>query len=354
MWRINGMDGPEKLERMYREVEKRIDQVRFDRIWTGFSPVRFALYDREHCYFDGHFVEKTDEFLANTTIQYHGESIAIWQLDSQDPDPDMLTASLVHEMFHAFQQKNGEKRYPHELKMLMEYRYDPEEIQIRIREAQVMKSILLDGKRADMVDLLRLRKARKERFPVQYGYESRTEQIEGAACFAEMSALEAIDKVKADEMRKARLSELGRPEFYLPMRVSCYDSGALLLECIRVCTGKRMDHFSDVPFAEEILDGIKPETVKLKLEKHVSEAVEAYLSDTREWIGDAVQNGEQVLNGCYPLAGLNVWDARSDGTYVTSRGFLAVMDGQKQRILEGSFAVKLDGQMRVTGTWRKR
>ncbi len=348
------MGGPEKLERMYHEVEKRIGLVRFDRIWSGFSPARFALYDREHCYFDGHFVEKTDDFLANTTICYHGENIAIWQLDSEDPDPDKLTASLVHEMFHAFQQKNREKRYPHELKMLLEYRYDPEEIQIRIREAQVMKNILLGGKQADFGELMKLRKSRKERFPVQYGYESLTEQIEGTACFAEMSALESLNSEKAGEMRKACLTELERPEFYLPMRVSCYDSGALLLECVRVCTGKRMDCFSDVPFAEEILEGIKPETVDLKVEGHVSEAVETYISDTREWIRDVVQNGEQVLDGCYPLAGLNVWDARSDGTFVTSQGFLAVMDGQRQRTLEGSFAVKLDGLMCVTGAWRKR
>jgi len=100
------------LHREYNRIKERIDAIDFSALWEGFHPFRFALYNETECFFDGRYIEKTEEFHANTSIFYNGENIAIWKLTEEPTDIDSLAASIVHEMFHAFQNDCGEKRYP--------------------------------------------------------------------------------------------------------------------------------------------------------------------------------------------------------------------------------------------------
>ena len=87
------------LEEKYRQVQEAIASLDFNRLWPGFKPLKFALHDEEKCFFDGHYIEKTDAFCANTSIVFEGEQIAIWMLQ-QDLDQSVLTSKIVHEMFH--------------------------------------------------------------------------------------------------------------------------------------------------------------------------------------------------------------------------------------------------------------
>jgi len=50
------------LALIYRKIEKRLAKVNFSALWTGFSSLKFAVYTDEACYFDGHYIEKTDFF----------------------------------------------------------------------------------------------------------------------------------------------------------------------------------------------------------------------------------------------------------------------------------------------------
>ena len=50
------------LEEKYRQVQEAIASLDFNRLWPGFKPLKFALYDEEKCFFDGHYIEKTDAF----------------------------------------------------------------------------------------------------------------------------------------------------------------------------------------------------------------------------------------------------------------------------------------------------
>ena len=95
------------LALLYREIELRIRKVDFSAVWKGFYPLRFAVYTDEQCYFDGNYIEKTDAFCANTAIQWGDEYIAIWNITENPEDMDALAASIIHEMFHAFQRTSG-------------------------------------------------------------------------------------------------------------------------------------------------------------------------------------------------------------------------------------------------------
>ena len=68
------------LEALYTQVDEKISSLDLNGVWPGFKPLKFALYDDEKCFFDGRYIEKADEFCANTSIEYHGEQIAIWMV----------------------------------------------------------------------------------------------------------------------------------------------------------------------------------------------------------------------------------------------------------------------------------
>ena len=60
------------LEKLYYEVKSYIDIVDFSKLWRDFEPLKFALYSDDQCFFDGAYIEKTDAFLANTSIFFIG------------------------------------------------------------------------------------------------------------------------------------------------------------------------------------------------------------------------------------------------------------------------------------------
>ena len=65
------------LKDLYYKVKNYINQVDFSKLWRGFEPLKFALYTDNECFFNGAYIEKTDEFIANTSIFYNGEWIAV-------------------------------------------------------------------------------------------------------------------------------------------------------------------------------------------------------------------------------------------------------------------------------------
>ena len=107
------------LEKLYYQICEAINALDFDAIWKGFRPLKFALYNDTECFFDGQYIEKTADFCANTSIEYKGEIIAIWNVEEEMAIPK-FTSCIVHEMFHAFQEKQGWECFPNEMEALLE------------------------------------------------------------------------------------------------------------------------------------------------------------------------------------------------------------------------------------------
>ena len=129
------------LEERYYIIKKYIEKVDFDLLWKGFKPLKYALYNETECFYDGKYIEKSADFLANTSIKYNGEYIAIWNV-MEDLDPIILTSKIIHEMFHGFQNINGESRFPNELEALFNYKYDDENLSIKLEEAKLTLKLL--------------------------------------------------------------------------------------------------------------------------------------------------------------------------------------------------------------------
>ncbi|MBR5896787.1 MAG: hypothetical protein IKZ39_04155, partial [Lachnospiraceae bacterium] len=125
------------LKLLHEQISETISTLDFDAIWEGFKPLKFALYNAEECFFDGEYVEKTDEFYANTSIEYKGERIAIWNVESVMDMPN-FASKIVHEMFHGFQALEGWDCYAEERGALCNYRYDSENLSIKLLENRLL------------------------------------------------------------------------------------------------------------------------------------------------------------------------------------------------------------------------
>ncbi len=347
----------------YAQIENRLEKLDFSALFRGFRRLPFALYDDTRVYFEGAYVEKTASFLGNTSILYNGAHTAIWKLSDDAPDFDVLTSKIVHEMLHAFQNVSGETRWADERAALVKYRYSEANFAARLEEAECMRICLTEGAQDTFRKLLSLRKARMERFPYAYDYESRIEQIEGTAHFVELAALTQLDEEKAAKSRADMLEALADPARYFPVRHITYFSGAAFLACLRRYTDFDTDAFTDTPFALAALENAQPCSLP-EHDARVSACFAEWQAQAEKQIAQTIQKGELVLEGTYRLIMWNVFDAAWNGKYAILTSFFGYIEGMtlpdtdealfaQMKVLNGDFVAELDDTMRLSRVWRQ-
>lgn len=276
-------------------MEEAIRGLDLARIWPGFAPLKFALFDAERCFFDGRYVEKTDDFCANTAISYQGETIATWRVEGELSLP-VLVSKLVHEMFHGFQRLQGWDCWADELEALNRYEYSPEALSLKLRENELLCALLAGPAERDYRELLAHRRRRSEQFPYETAYESRVEEIEGSATYVEWMVLQQLDAAKAKDFTERMIKSVTDPKALLPIRISCYDTGALLFHAMAAA--------GDDPFTPA------------------------------------------------ELLGLNIYDARRVGNALTSRYFLMVRQAGAEKTLYGDFVIQMLDERTIGRVYR--
>ena len=342
------------LEEKYRQVQETIASLDFNRIWPGFQPLKFALYDEEKCFFDGRYIEKTDAFCANTSIVFEGEQIAIWMLQ-QDLDRSVLASKIVHEMFHGYQNIMGWDCWPNELEALYRYQYEAENLSLKLRENELLLALIDHFDASALGELLALRKRRSMKYPYEFAYESKVEEIEGTANYVEWQVLKQLDKNKADALLERMRAMMTKPDYLFPIRISSYFTGALMINALR-----EADSYSfgavDRPMIFSLIKDIVPsdghfpgEAVTLG---SVRNAVEAFHSETESIIQAALSKNLVALNGPLDLMGVNIYDARCLHGFITSKYFVMYRDGKEDKTLQGDFVIKMQDQKTIAAVYR--
>ena len=154
------------LDELYSRVSETISSLDFGRIWPGFQPLKFALYDDEKCFYDGMYIEKSDDFCANTSISFQGEQIAIWKVVDDLPIP-VLASKIVHEMFHGYQTVENWNCWADEMEALYRYQYNADNLSLKLRENELLLRILDHFDEASYQELLSHRKRRSEQPPIR-------------------------------------------------------------------------------------------------------------------------------------------------------------------------------------------
>lgn len=341
------------LSQAYAEVKQRIDNIRFDALWKGFHPFPFALYDDERCFWNGEYVEKTDDFLANTAIEYRGTWTAIWNLTEPPEDWDALAASVVHEMFHAFQSETWNFPWASEIDALLRYRYSAEHLSALWEEARLTEKILRDGETFHYPMLLRLRAWRQEKFPYEYNYQAGIEQTEGTANDVENLALGQLSEEKGKRAWEKALQVISEPRNYLPIRILCYLTGATFLACILRCSDTDVTTFTEELFASAVLSGVSPTETPPTVRKDLADLIERYTEESRAVIRAALEKNDVLFRGKAKINGVNIWDARCDGRYITSNYFVSFREGEETRNLHGDFVIEMDEEKNIVAVYRQ-
>lgn len=226
------------VKELYNQISERLNRINFELIWQGFKRYKFALYTSEKVLLYNKEIPWDNRFVGNTSIYYDEDYIAIWDVEhdfmnNESRDIDILAANIVHEMFHAYQQENSEKRWPNDL-VTLKYPDNIENFNLKYEENKLLADAFeqkdLKEKRRLLNNFCSIRQNREALIGTMCKCEYLTETIEGMAEFAGMLALRMLSQAKYKEKVMSYVKLLR--DFttdQLNIRKISYYSGVILL-----------------------------------------------------------------------------------------------------------------------------
>lgn len=341
------------MKTLYEKVKRQLEHIDFEALWPGFHPFPFALYDGTRAILDGQLMDCPRDFRGNTAAAFRGRLTAIWNVEFDLPEDDVIFASkLVHEMFHAFQMERKEKRFPNDL-LLAAAELSPEYLAIKAEECRFLSKP--DG----LPRFLALREMRKAVNGGCIQEEFLAETIEGMAQYIELCALEQLSVPKQPPVHRGRCAEehparpksrsgdrlqtalaecakrLADPGLLLDPRRCAYDSGSLLLFAAR---RHGLTLFHDIgnesrPVYEIVLQQLPriltadyPVSLDAETLAPWSRLLSEQAARREALIQAFLQEAHITIEGCFRICGydpMNLW-RREDTLYSTS--FLCLLD----------------------------
>lgn len=229
------------------KLKDKVDENNFDYYWKGFESFPLALYNANEVYLinykalpKGYYVDgkvavgKWDErFKGNTAVNLDGQYTAIWNMDTLDEmiDLDKLYSEVVHEMFHACQLKNGDKRFGDEV-MYLTYKFTGEFLDLRMKERECLLKALFEAdeaKKKELIsDFISIRECRRNLIGERINYEYGVESIEGTATYVEYKALQKETNLPEKYIAARYGKRLIENNDLKNFRSSCYFSGMFI------------------------------------------------------------------------------------------------------------------------------
>jgi len=339
------------MRELYKVVDEIIDSLDFDKIWTGFTKFKFALYDKDNVYFEDKVIPYDNRFLGNTSIEYNGDFIAIWYVENpHKKDSYILAADLVHEMFHAFQRTHGESRYPNDLKML-DYPNNVENYAIRHMENVLLADAILSDelgvKRESLENYIAMRKYRENLIGDIIKQEYYAETIEGMAEYVGSMALKQISYEKYSNRVRGFIENLKTLDnhFFDTRRLSYY-AGAVF--CILLSeTGTSIQHKigeTEKPIFSLITESsrAKKPTININIDD-LAEKIEKYTNDKKSKFDDFFKADNKMVEGNYFICGYDPMNMiKIDDRILCSRFvMLKSNDNDEPTFIKGPVVVNL-------------
>jgi len=236
---------------LYDAVAQKLAMVNFEEIWAGFVPFKFALFDHENVWLADKTIPWDARFLGNTAIDFEGEPLAIWQVankanNDNGGDADALAAGLAHEMFHAFQMQQGDRRHGDELTFLRYPVEDEDNGNLKMAEAHYLSKAFAEGAHEDLAQFAALRNARRRIVGKEiFAQEMLMETKEGMAEYAGLMALNQLNRSKFVEDVGRHMQALKNPKMLTKPRLWAYSSGVMLCLALKALRINFHHHLSD-------------------------------------------------------------------------------------------------------------
>jgi len=255
------------MRKLYTEVENIIKKLDFNAIWKGFKPCNFVLYNENTVFFKNKQIPWDDRFMGNTAREIDGTQTAMWSVPSpNNEDPELLAMGIVHEMFHAFQNQQGESRRIDEFVMFT-YPRDVDNYHLKLAETHYLIKAFGENSEVDFEQFAILRRARKAIIGDALQQELLAETFEGMAEYAGMMALRQISHKKFMEQLEKQLMYVRNPDNLFDMRRVSYYIGSILCMTLKAL-GR--DFYHELSETKPLFDLInwKPTIIDESFEKY--------------------------------------------------------------------------------------
>ncbi|MEA5038503.1 MAG: hypothetical protein VB086_01550 [Clostridiaceae bacterium] len=331
------------LENLRMQVSTLLSQLDFGTFWPGFTQVPFALYDDERVLLESGMIPWDQRFLGNTAISWDDGFLAIWKPED-GATAEELTAGLVHEMFHAFQMKRGEMRFPQDLHALS-YPENRENLSLKLEENRLLAEsfgLPPEKQRTTLAEIASIRRMRQEILGDYFNYELLCETVEGMAEYVGMRTLFQISEplyILKLEKYRARLQN---GEFLFDPRRCSYYSGALLLLACGNCS---LDFCHEVgketrPVFDLIADRL-PVVPATRPREDMSDRAKRFFDKKQVRIDAFFQRAELAGEGEFRICGYDPMNMERRGDHVLCSHFVMLEDPSGSRFIEGPVGLLL-------------
>ena len=216
------------MRKLYAEVENIVKKIDFNAIWKGFAPCDFVLYDNNFVFFKDKDIPWDNRFVGNTAKEIDGIQTAIWGVTNTDAeDAELLAMGIVHEMFHVFQNRQGESRRINEF-IMFTYPHDVDNYHLKMAEIHYLIKAFGENSEVDFEQFAVLRRARQAIIGDALQQELLAETFEGMAEYAGMMALRQISNQKFMEQLENQLVYIRNPNNIFDVRRISYYMGSIL------------------------------------------------------------------------------------------------------------------------------
>lgn len=316
------------MRQLYEKLECLLQLVPFEDISPGFGRCDFAIYNSAHVFLADCVIPWDNRFVGNTALEFEGDYIAIYQVENpRETDIELLAANLVHEMFHVYQMRSGQNRWPDDF-LLLAYPDDIENYRLKYAENQLLAAAYHEtGQRKNqlLAAFCGIRRQRAKQVGEYFEQELLAEQLEGGAEYAGCRALESINPDKFHAKLAHYLDTLQTVDkIFFDIRRLSYFTGAVYRLTRADC-------------AKE--DSLQTELFEYRQLK--SGQIRAFME----------QNPVEIREDCM-ICGYDPMNMIICGRQVLCTHFVRLQSGENTRYLKGPVLLELkEGKNRVAGKY---
>lgn len=343
------------MDKIYREIKSRIDKIELNTLWPGFTPYEFALYNDEKVYFETFQIPISNQFVGNTSINYEGKQIAIWKIEETNLiDFDLLTASIIHEMFHAYQMTSGDNRFFSDLEGLS-YPIEYDNFNLKINESRLLANAINEEnvvmKENFFKKFLAARQRRFELIGDNSTYEKSIETIEGTAEYLALASLKIMNHDSyIKQLEKAMNKVTTINENFFDVRRIAYYTGSLI--CL-LADELSIDYKKAIePELQYNYDFITEKycvdtnmVIELDENIEINGLIDERNIKTRELVDEIVASSNvDIIEGEFSVRGYDPMNMMRSDHFVYHNHFLGIHQDGETDFIMGPIVIETDGK----------
>ena len=340
------------LKKLHQAITDRLQKLEFSHLWPSFHLFPFALYNDKFVEFGNQTIPFSTTFVGNTAIKWQESWLAIWDVKtSMIEEIDLLTAKIVHEMFHAYQFEQQESRFPNEF-LGMNYGYNDRNLSIKHRENLLLTKLIKSFTTKTWQEFLEMRTGRKKRFPNQVEYESKIEVVEGMAQYIEMEVLRKLNYALFEKQWQSLLERLINKLNLLNIRRHSYDVGTAILFIVsqnNIEVNQTIGKENQTIFELLSVNAVSNSLV-IKPNQEITRLINEHLNKRQQTLQTLIQKTIKQ-EGLFLIRGFDPLNAFVIDDFMYNPNFLVVEKNGENVFINGPVVCKLNNEFKGTALW---